>query len=71
MPSGRDFADIRLTAGYFDDPFADVDAYLRTLERYAALGFDTDQHRPVARQPRSRPAGSSALGDEVIPRLRH
>ena len=34
---GRDFADIRLTAGFFDDPFADVDEYLRTLDRFAAL----------------------------------
>ena len=26
---GRDFDDIRLTAGYFADPFADVNNYLR------------------------------------------
>ena len=30
---GRDVAEIRLTAGYFDDPFADVDSYLRTIDR--------------------------------------
>ncbi|KQY08215.1 LLM class F420-dependent oxidoreductase [Mycobacterium sp. Root135] len=67
---GRDVAEIRLTAGYFDDPFADVDSYLRTLDRYAALGFDTVNTGPWPGNP--DPAGwVTRLGDEVIPRLPH
>jgi len=67
---GRDVAEIRLTAGYFDDPFADVDSYLRTLEQYAALGFDTVNTGPWPGNP--DPAGwVKRLGDEVIPRLPH
>jgi F420-dependent oxidoreductase-like protein len=65
---GRDFAEIRLTAGYFSDPFADVDEYLRTLDRYAALGIDTINTGPIPGNP--DPAGwVKRLGDEVIPRL--
>ncbi|WP_319448108.1 MULTISPECIES: LLM class F420-dependent oxidoreductase [unclassified Mycobacterium] len=65
---GRDFSDIRLTVGYFDDPFADVDGYLRTLDQYAALGIDTINTGPWPGNP--DPAGwVKRLGDEVIPRL--
>jgi F420-dependent oxidoreductase-like protein len=65
---GRDFSDIRLTVGYFDDPFADVDSYLRTLDEFAALGFDTINTGPWPGTP--DPAGwVKRLGDEVIPRL--
>jgi F420-dependent oxidoreductase-like protein len=65
---GRDFADIRLTVGYFDDPFAVLDGYLRTLDRYAALGFHTINTGPWPGNP--DPAGwVKRLGDEVIPRL--
>jgi F420-dependent oxidoreductase-like protein len=65
---GRDFSDIRLTAAYFDDPFADVDGYLRTLDRYAALGIDTINTGPWPGTPDA--AGwVKRLGDEVIPRL--
>jgi hypothetical protein len=65
---GRDFADIRLTAGVFDDPFADVDDYLRTLDRYAALGVDLINSGPLPGNP--DPVGwVKRLGDEVIPRL--
>lgn len=67
---GRDVAEIRLTAGYFDDPFADVDSYLRTIDRYAALGFDTVNTGPWPGNP--DPTGwVTRLGDEVIPRLPH
>ena len=67
---GRDIADIQLTVGYFADPFADVDDYLRTLEQYAALGFDTINTGPWPGNP--DPAGwVKRLGDEVIPRLPH
>lgn len=65
---GRDFSDIRLTAGNFDDPFTDTDAYLRTLDQYAALGIDTINTAPLVGNP--DPAGwVKRLGDEVIPRL--
>jgi F420-dependent oxidoreductase-like protein len=65
---GRDFSAIRLTAGYFADPFADTDDYLRTLDQYAALGIDTINTGPIPGNP--DPAGwVRRLGDEVIPRL--
>ncbi|OPX07716.1 LLM class F420-dependent oxidoreductase [Mycobacterium sp. AT1] len=65
---GRDIAEIRLTAGFFEDPFSDVDGYLRTLDRYAALGFQTMWTGPLPGNP--DPAGwVKRLGDEVIPRL--
>jgi F420-dependent oxidoreductase-like protein len=65
---GRDFDDIRLTAGYFIDPFADVDDYLRTANRYAELGFDLLNVGPLPGNP--DPVGFvQRLGDEVIPRL--
>lgn len=65
---GRDFSDIRLTAGNFDDPFADVDEYLRTVDRYAAVGIDTINTGPRPGNP--DPAGwVRRFGDEVLPRL--
>jgi F420-dependent oxidoreductase-like protein len=65
---GRDFSDIRLTSGFFTDPFADLDEYLRTLERYAALGIDLVNAGPFPGNP--DPVGFvKRLGDEVIPRL--
>ena len=64
---GRDFAEIRLTAGYFADPFQDVDEYLRTLDRYAQLGFDLISTGPIPGNP--DPQGwVERLGDEVLPR---
>ncbi|WP_374025870.1 LLM class F420-dependent oxidoreductase [Mycobacterium sp. HNNTM2301] len=65
---GRDFSEIRLTAGNFDDPFTAVDDYLRTLDQYAALGIDTINTAPWPGNP--DPAGwVKRLGDEVIPRV--
>src|SRR5882757_11368853 len=65
---GRDFSEIRLTSGFFTDPFADLDEYLRTLERYAALGIDLVNAGPFPGNP--DPVGFvKRLGDEVIPRL--
>ena len=65
---GRDFAEIRLTAGQFADPFADPDSYLKTAEGYAALGFDLLNVGPLPGNP--DPAGWVArYGDEVAPRL--
>jgi alkanesulfonate monooxygenase SsuD/methylene tetrahydromethanopterin reductase-like flavin-dependent oxidoreductase (luciferase family) len=65
---GRDPSVIRLTAGWFVDPFADVDDFLRTLDRYAALGFDLINVGPHPGDP--DPTGwVKRLGDEVMPRL--
>jgi F420-dependent oxidoreductase-like protein len=65
---GRDPATIQLTAGSFADPLADVDEFLRTLDRWAELGFDLIMTGPLPGNP--DPAGwVSRLGDEVIPRL--
>jgi F420-dependent oxidoreductase-like protein len=65
----RDFAEIRLTASNFLDPFADVGEYLRTVGEYADLGFDLITVGPLPRHP--DPVGFvKRLGDEVIPRLR-
>ena len=65
---GRDPADIRLTAALFTNPFDDVDAYLKTAERYADTGHRPDQCRPLPGDP--DPVGFvKRLGDEIIPRL--
>jgi F420-dependent oxidoreductase-like protein len=65
---GRDFADIRLTAGLFTDPFADVDGYLRQVDQRADLGFDLVNVGPLPGN--TDPVGFvKRLGDEVIPRL--
>lgn len=64
----RDFAGIRLTASNFADPFAGVDDYLRLIDRYADLGFDTVTVGPLPGHP--DPVGFvRRLGDEVVPRL--
>lgn len=65
---GRDPSEIQLTAGSFDDPLADVDEFLRTLDRWSELGFDLIMTGPLPGNP--DPAGwVRRLGDEVIPRL--
>lgn len=65
---GRDFSEIRLTAAYYVDPFADIDQYLRTLDRYAALGIDLINTGPLPGNP--DPAGwVTRFGDRVLPRL--
>ena len=65
---GRDFSDIRLTAGFFVDPFTDLDDYLRTVEQFAELGFDLVNAGPLPGHP--DPVGwVKRVGDEVIPRL--
>lgn len=48
---GRNFSDIRLTAGFFTDPFADLDAYLRRVDQFAALGFDLLNSGPLPGNP--------------------
>jgi F420-dependent oxidoreductase-like protein len=65
---GRDPAEIRKTVGLFADPFADADGYLRTVERYAALGVSMINIGPVPGTP--DPAGFvNRLGDDLMPKL--
>jgi F420-dependent oxidoreductase-like protein len=65
---GRDPGEIRRTVGFFDDPFADTDAYLKTVERYAELGVEMINTGPVPGNP--DPVGFiRRLGDEVVPRI--
>src|SRR6201999_786719 len=65
---GRDFSEIRLTAGLFVDPFADIDGYLRKLERFSELGIDMIHAGPMPGAP--DPAGFvKRIGDEVMPKL--
>jgi F420-dependent oxidoreductase-like protein len=65
---GRDFSDIRLTAGFFKDPLADLDAYLRSVDQFTAMGFDLINAGPFPGNP--DPVGwIERVGDEVIPRL--
>jgi len=65
---GRDVAEIRKTVGFFEDPFADVDGYLKKLERLAELGVDMINTGPVPGSP--DPAGFvKRFGDEVMPKM--
>ncbi|WP_100524855.1 LLM class F420-dependent oxidoreductase [Mycobacteroides abscessus] len=65
---GRDFSQIRLTAGYFADPFTDVDNYLRTADRYTELGFDLINTGPWPGHP--DPEGwVRRFSDEVLTKL--
>jgi F420-dependent oxidoreductase-like protein len=65
----RDPAQVRKTVGLFDDPFADLDDYIRTVERYAALGIELINVGPLPGHP--DPVGFvRRLGDELVPRLR-
>jgi F420-dependent oxidoreductase-like protein len=65
---GSDVAQIRKTVGLLADPFADVDGYLKTLERYAELGIEMINIGPVPGNP--DPAGFvKRFGDELMPRV--
>jgi F420-dependent oxidoreductase-like protein len=65
---GRDVAEIRKTVGLFDDPFADVDGYLKKVERMAELGVNMINTGPIPGSP--DPAGFvKRFGDEVMPKL--
>lgn len=66
----RNPSDIRKTCGGLTgtDPFGDTDEFLKTVERYAALGVDMINIGPLPGNP--DPVGFiRRLGDEVIPRL--
>jgi F420-dependent oxidoreductase-like protein len=63
---GRDVSEIRKTVGLFADPFADVDGYLKRLERYAELGIEMINIGPMPGTP--DPAGFvQRFGDELMP----
>jgi F420-dependent oxidoreductase-like protein len=65
---GRDVAEIRKTVGVLEDPFEDLDGYLRKLERFSELGIDMINTGPVPGSP--DPAGFvKRFGDEVMPKL--
>ncbi len=67
---GRDPGEVRRTSGGLAgaDPFDNTDEFLKTVERYAALGVDMINIGPMPGNP--DPVGFvRRLGDEVIPRL--
>jgi F420-dependent oxidoreductase-like protein len=65
---GRNPGDIRKTVGAFTDPFEDIDGYLKTVERYAELGFELINVGPVPGNP--DPVGFvRRFGAELAPRL--
>jgi F420-dependent oxidoreductase-like protein len=65
---GRDVAEIRKTVGFFEDPFENLDGYLRKLERFSELGIDMINTGPVPGTP--DPVGFvKRFGDEVMPKL--
>src|ERR1700722_10086479 len=65
---GRDITEVRKTVGLFADPFADIDGYLKRLERYAELGIEMINIGPVPGTP--DPAGFvRRFGDELMPKV--
>lgn len=65
---GRDPTEIRLSAGFFADPFADPAEYPKTARGYAELGFDLLNVGPVPGDP--DPAGwVERYGEQIAPRL--
>ena len=65
---GRDVAEIRKTVGVLEDPFEDLDGYLRKLERFSELGIDMIHAGPMPGAP--DPVGFvKRIGDEVMPKL--
>jgi F420-dependent oxidoreductase-like protein len=65
---GRDVAEIRKTVGLIADPFADVDGYLKTLERYAELGIEMINIGPLPGTP-DPAAFVRRFGAELMPRV--
>jgi F420-dependent oxidoreductase-like protein len=66
---GRDFSEVRKTVGLLlADPFADIDGYLKRLERYAELGIETINIGPAPGTP--DPVGFvRRFGDELMPKV--
>jgi F420-dependent oxidoreductase-like protein len=63
---GRDYDTIEKTIMPFDDPAADPDAFLTSMEAYAALGIDMACVMPMTPDP---VAFATTVGEQVIPRL--
>ncbi len=64
--AGRDPSDIRRTMLTMVDPLVDTDAFLRSMESYAALGIDLVEITPLVEDP---VAWAARLGDRVVPGL--
>lgn len=65
---GRDPREIRKTVGLFVDPFADMAAFLKTVQRHSELGVELINLGPFPGNP--DPVGFiRRLGDEVVPRI--
>jgi alkanesulfonate monooxygenase SsuD/methylene tetrahydromethanopterin reductase-like flavin-dependent oxidoreductase (luciferase family) len=64
---GRDPAAIQKTILGFHDPLTDVDAFLASMEEYAALGITLVEVMPLVPDPA---AWVAQLGEQVVPRLR-
>jgi F420-dependent oxidoreductase-like protein len=65
---GRDVSEVRKTVGLFADPFADIDGYLKRLERYAELGIEMINIGPVPGTP--DPAGFvQRFADQLMPKV--
>ena len=62
----RDPASITRTILGMSDPLADVDAFLGSMEEYAALGISMVEIMPLVEDPA---AFVTRLGEEVVPRL--
>ena len=62
----RDPASITRTILGMSDPLADVDAFLNSMEAYAALGISMVEVMPLVEDPA---AFATRLGEEVVPRL--
>jgi len=64
--AGRDPSAIRRTMLTMVDPLVDTDAFLRSMESYAALGIDLVEITPLVEDP---VAWAARLGDRVVPGL--
>jgi F420-dependent oxidoreductase-like protein len=64
--AGRDPSAIRRTMLTMVDPLVDTDAFLRSMESYAALGIDLVEITPLVEDP---VAWVDRLGDRVVPGL--
>ena len=62
----RDPADIQRTILGMADPLNDVDGFLASMERYAALGIQLVEVMPLVEDP---VAWASRLGEQIVPRL--
>ena len=60
---GRDVSEVRKTVGLLlTDPFADIDGYLKRLERYAELGIEIINISPQCQALPDPPTRRNASG---------